>query len=1163
MKMVNRYTQRSFSHLPDKFYRIIHQYNNDILFFLDTNGVIKYQSSACVHPTGESQHLHQDCIAATKYIEYVHPEDRASVIQQLDYVQSSPYRTTSITHRMKSENNDWSYVEARIGNLLQEPEIGAIYIQINTGSHPITHNELPEKQEDPYRRMFRLYPQPMWIIDSATFRFLDVNEASCRLYGYSREEFLLMNFTDSFCSEDSQHHWVRPDTTVGFLPDTPLQCRHYTKNGDGIEVRMVAHTLDYEGKSAWCIVISDCTEQLLAQRVVNDTRDLLNKAQQIAKMGSWTLDLENNKLQWSDEIYRIFEIDPLKFAESYEAFLDAIHPDDREYVNTSYTESVLQRTRYSIEHRLLMADGRIKYVHEQGETVYSDDGRPLRSIGTVHDITERTLTEEKMRKHDKNMRNIIEAVTVPIVITNTSTGEILYANQLLADMMATTVDDIMQRRTIDVYEIDPQHRTSILELIKEKGFVKNYPIRRLRPDTGEYHWYLLSIHELVFDEQEALITTVYDISEQKNFEEELIKSQQRLSSIVDSAMDAILSIDSESRIVLFNKSAEKMFLTSAEDALGKPIERFIPIAARARHAEAVNQFKDGVEGTRYMRHSKTIGGMRSNGEEFPIEASISVIKTYAEKLSTVILRDVTEQRKVENKLREQASLLDIVPDAIIVCNLQFEIEYWSKGAEQVYGYTAEETIGRKAVDISCVGDEAEFTAAKNTVFATGEWRGEFWKSDKNGSKILIQGRWKLVRNDAQQPSAILITNSDITEKRSLQQQLYRAQRLESIGTLASGIAHDLNNILTPIVLGMELVKIKSTDVGTHEIIHRLITNVQRASGLIGQILTFAKGSSHEREPINVKQCIDEVVKMARETFPKEVSVDEQIPSEALLIDGNYTQIHQVIMNLCINARDAMIEKGGTLTISADYIVATESLLKRFIDAQPGRYVAITVQDTGKGIPVELQDKIYEPFFTTKEVGKGTGIGLTTVFAIVRNHGGFIQLESTENVGTKFTIFIPAQTTSPCDAHYVHSTEISPGNTKVLLVIDDEELVRTSTVNILKEYGYTVYTASSGAEALALCTTLQHRLSAVVTDVVMPGMNGIELTTHIRKLFPDIPILATSGIMLQGDIIARLESGGVSAVLHKPFTAGTLLTTITQLLRTTENNQTIRTQLTYK
>ncbi|HYF02516.1 MAG TPA: ATP-binding protein, partial [Patescibacteria group bacterium] len=471
---------------------------------------------------------------------------------------------------------------------------------------------------------------------------------------------------------------------------------------------------------------------------------------------------------------------------------------------------------------------------------------------------------------------------------------------------------------------------------------------------------------------------------------------------------------------------------------------------------------------------------------------------------------------------------------------------WNKGAEKMYGYTFDEIAGKTPVELRGKESSEEFQKAKEILMQTGAWSGEVWLKRKNGTSILIQSRWTLIKDSNGNPTSILSTNTDITEKRSIEKQLLRSQRLESIGTLASGVAHDLNNLLTPVVLGMELIKLQINDDQGRQRINSLVSIVQRGSSLIQQLLSFAKGKDGPREAMNVRYIIDESVKFVRETFPRNIDVQVDIAKDELIISGDSTQINQVIMNLLINARDAMEVHGGLLTIKASRIVADELLLKRYVDASPGQYIAITVRDTGIGIPPELQDRVFEPFFTTKEQGKGTGIGLTTVFSIVRNYKGFITLYSEIGKGTAFTVYLPYIEQAESDTNYVVSLQKKSVKNECVLFVDDEEFIRSIAADTLVSFGYKVLTAANGEEAMNVFLQNQSEIALVITDVMMPVKGGLELLQDLRKLDPAIKVIAASGLM-HSKIASDLQARGVAAVLQKPYTVHELLETVQNTL----------------
>ncbi|HEY9662595.1 MAG TPA: ATP-binding protein, partial [Allocoleopsis sp.] len=398
-------------------------------------------------------------------------------------------------------------------------------------------------------------------------------------------------------------------------------------------------------------------------------------------------------------------------------------------------------------------------------------------------------------------------------------------------------------------------------------------------------------------------------------------------------------------------------------------------------------------------------------------------------------RELDDRQEAEQKIREQAALLDISTDAILVCNLDFRILYWNQGAEHLYGWQAEEALGQKANELLLRSPSA-FVAMKQTVLEQGTWHGEIQRFTKTGKEVTVEGRCTLVRDEAGQPKSILSVDTDITEKKSLEAQFYQAQRLESLGTLTSGIAHDLNNTLTPILTIAQLLRMTQSelDAQSREMLQVLEESAQRGANMVKQILTFTRGTGGKRSPVDVASLLQEVVKVAQQTFPKPITIRAIVPPEGIWqVSADATQLHQVLMNLCVNARDAM-PAGGTLTLSVETFDANEIFAQINMDAHVGQYVLITVTDTGTGIAPEVRDRIFDPFFTTKAIGQGTGLGLSTVLGIVRSYGGFIQVASEVGKGTQFKIYLPAVETGAASS--LQETALPQGQGELILVVDD-------------------------------------------------------------------------------------------------------------------------------
>ena len=393
---------------------------------------------------------------------------------------------------------------------------------------------------------------------------------------------------------------------------------------------------------------------------------------------------------------------------------------------------------------------------------------------------------------------------------------------------------------------------------------------------------------------------------------------------------------------------------------------------------------------------------------------------------------------------------------------------------------------------------------------------------------------------------IVGTAEDITDHRQLEEQLMRTQRLEAVGTLAGGVAHDLNNILTPTLMAAELIRQKMTDPHGLQLVDMIEQSMRRGSGIIRQMLVFSRGISGQRISVQPRHLLNEVATLIRETFPREINLETDVAKDLRPLVADATQVHQVLINLCVNARDAM-PGGGTLTLTASNVVLGPAEVQAHSQARPGRHVAITVADTGCGIPQEIHARIFEPFFTTKEIGKGTGLGLSSVLGIVRGHGGFVTVASTPGAGSTFTVYLPAEenTSEPRVVEAI-SSGLPRGHGELVLVVDDEEVIRKVTRTLLEGYGYKVLLATQGQEAIALFDENPGAVKLVITDVMMPVMGGAELIRVLRQRVPDLPILASSGL-LEADKRCELADLGVSEILSKPYGEKDLLEAVRRQL----------------
>ncbi|MHC0066221.1 response regulator [Nostoc sp. UIC 10890] len=531
--------------------------------------------------------------------------------------------------------------------------------------------------------------------------------------------------------------------------------------------------------------------------------------------------------------------------------------------------------------------------------------------------------------------------------------------------------------------------------------------------------------------------------------------------------------------------------------------------------------------------------------EIDIEAMKAGAADYLEKsqLTAPLLersiRYAIERKQTEQKIREQAALLDVATDAIFVCDLDDKILFWNKAAESLYGWKKEEAINNKTQVLWHEKNLSQVQEALSILMKNGSWEGELQQKTKLGKEIIVESRWTLVHEFGKKAQSFLVVNTDITQKKQLEAQFLRAQRLESIGTLASGIAHDLNNVLAPILMTAQLLEAQVHDERSRRLLPILITNAKRGANLVKQVLSFTRGLEGDRTILQLKHLIIEIQQIIKETFPKSIEVSTHIPQNLWTVSGDATQLHQVLMNLCVNARDAM-PNGGNLKILAENLLIDENYAKMHIDAKVGHHIVITISDGGIGIQTEILDRIFEPFFTTKELGKGTGLGLSTVLGIIKSHGGFIDVYSEQGKGSQFKVYLPAQ-----DARETIEEQeqgLPPGQGELILVVDDEAAIRDVTKTSLESHNYKAITASDGIEAIALYAEHQDEISLVLTDMVMPSMDGITTIRTLRKINPDVKIIAVSGLS-SSDKVNTAYDMGIKAFLCKPYTASQLLQTI--------------------
>lgn len=497
--------------------------------------------------------------------------------------------------------------------------------------------------------------------------------------------------------------------------------------------------------------------------------------------------------------------------------------------------------------------------------------------------------------------------------------------------------------------------------------------------------------------------------------------------------------------------------------------------------------------------------------------------------------DLTQQHK--EIIFSYKILAEKIKDIIFIISDELEIVFFNKAAAKFYNLN-DNDLNKKITEIKILSNLFSINEITKTVIEKGEWENDFFYEKDQTQTIYFNSKWYLIEQD--QTKYILIINKDITEKKNLEKQILHAQRMESIGFLAGGIVHEINNLFTPILMSAKYIRKHLSDETSRKMLETIKTSVQRGSELIKQVLIFSRSEERELESIDFNDVIKELKSIIIQTFPKNIKILIDCQPDLWKIKGNFTQLYQVILNLCLNASDAMPE-GGKLEINIKNIIIDQRF-SRMTDIIAGKYLQVIVSDTGIGIPEHSISKIFDPFFTSKEVGKGTGLGLPTSMTIVKRHGGIIKVYSIFGKGTSFKIYFPVVDNEVTNNIFSDEIKNTPkGDGEIILVVDDEAKILTTIDEILKSNGYNVLKAINGKEAIKSFKKEHEKISLVLTDIQMPYLDGYEVYDKIRELNKDVPIILSSGLISAKEI--KNSKDEEISFLIKPYTEEKLLKTI--------------------
>jgi PAS domain S-box-containing protein len=844
------------------------------------------------------------------------------------------------------------------------------------------------------------------------------------------------------------------------------------------------------------------------------------------------------------------------------AVMDLNLPDGRATEVLTYPPEagqfpILVMTSYGNEQVAVEAikAGALEYVVKSPEA-FAD--MPHTIVHALHEWN--LLQERKQAEAALEFKNIIlstqQEASIDGILVVDENGEIISFNRRFVDIWGIPLD-------IAESKSDEQVLQSVMDkLASPEEFVGK--LEQLYEDRNETSQDEIALKEgRTFDRYSApmlgeggkcygRVWYFRDITERKRAEMAMRESEASLAAAQRIAHIGSWQWDIQNNTARWSDEIFRIF-EQVPKKLEDHRKRFVDMVHPEDRERVDQALTDAVNGVREYNLDYRL--RLPDGTEKVIHAQAEVLRNNDGKVVMMqgTVQDITERKRAEEALRSSQERLREIFEASPNVTSVFRMEgqdlqrtWVSPNLERLFGYTVEEALQPhwwsahvRPEDLArVITDSGRILSHQHIVH---EYR--FLRRD--GGVVWINDELHLLRDAAGQPHEVVSAWTDITERKELETHLLRTQRLESVGRLASGIAHDLNNILAPMLMVPPLLREAIQDPELRKMLDLVETNAQRGSNIIKQLLTFGRGLEGERVPVQLRALVTDMSGIIRETFHKNIITRRETPLDTWLVSGDATQLHQVLMNLCVNARDAMPE-GGTLTLKLENQEFDESFARMTPGAKPGRYVCLSVTDTGEGIAPEHLDKIYDPFFTTKELGKGTGLGLSTVLGIVQSHGGFIQVHSQPGRGTQFKVYLPASETTEAQSASQVNQSLPQGGGELVLVVDDESSVRQVTRKLLERNGYRVIEAAEGAEGITQYVAHQKEVQVVVTDLAMPIMDGPAFIRVLRRLNPQVRVIAVSGYQSKSSLPADLGVAG-EAHLSKPFTGATLLQTMQRML----------------
>jgi PAS domain S-box-containing protein len=829
--------------------------------------------------------------------------------------------------------------------------------------------------------------------------------------------------------------------------------------------------------------------------------------------GLWDWNLSTGVVYWSPRSYTMLGYDPDEFSVTYEVWRSLIHPDDLPTCEPTVQASLETGEPFVIEFRYQRKDGSWQWILGRGRCVERDaNGNPLRMLGTHLDLTERKQAEEALRESEERFRLLNEFSPVGMFRTDEK-GAVLYTNPQWQRITGLTLEESIGFGWTRA--LHPDDKGRILEdwsecLREEKGYSGEF---RFLTASGEVRWVSTSTAPIrsVRGKVVGHVGINQEVTERKRVEAE----RARLIDILEATSDFVSTATPDGRLSYLNRAGKRMLGWPEDETF---TGRHIPDA----HPDWAYHLVETKGIPAAIAHSVWEGEtalLRSDGAEVPVSQAIMAHKSPAgevEYLSTII-RDISERKTAEMAIiaeRNKAqAYLEVANVIFVVLDAGGTVTLINRKGCDLLGYREEEILGKSWFDHFLPTEMQEqvkevFHQIVNDDLTPVE-HYENPVRTRDGGERMIAWHNTILRGDQGEVLGTLSCGEDVTERRQLEEQYRQAQKMEAIGQLAGGVAHDFNNLLQ-VIQGNTEMALNETGLQSRvrDELDEVARATSRAATLVRQLLAFSRRQLLKLEHLALDEVVHELARMLKRVITENIALNIRSVTDLKVVNADRGQIEQVVINLCVNARDAMPD-GGELTISIENAELDEAYCEDHAWARPGRFVLLRVVDTGCGLDAETVSRIFEPFFTTKAAGQGTGLGLATVYGIVRQHDGILHVESELDVGSTFKVYFPAVEAVP-ETPKEKIVARPQGGTETILLAEDDTAVRELALRVLERAGYTVLTAEDGEEAIRVFNANVNAIDLAFLDVVMPKLGGRDVFTHIQKIRPKTRVLFASG-----------------------------------------------------